>query len=152
MGRFKVPKGFTLIELMMVVAIIGLLASIALPKFSNLIIRSKEAAVKGDLGSLRSALTIYYADNEGIFPFGGWTDPFAPLVTGGKYLDEIPSISIPTQNSIHPSKNGAYASNPNPMDQSPWGFSWHYPGSIFSNFGQNRLKENVPHLCLLYYY
>ncbi|MBK7546276.1 MAG: prepilin-type N-terminal cleavage/methylation domain-containing protein [Elusimicrobia bacterium] len=66
-GRGR-PWGFTLIELMLVVAIIGLLASIAIPKFGKLIIRSKEAAVKGKLGSLRSAISIYYAENEGEFP------------------------------------------------------------------------------------
>ncbi|MBL0348885.1 MAG: prepilin-type N-terminal cleavage/methylation domain-containing protein [Elusimicrobia bacterium] len=87
-GRGR-PWGFTLIELMLVVAIIGLLASIAIPKFGGLVIRSKEAAVKGKLGSLRSAISIYYAENEGEFPTNAhWLVP--------KYLDEIPSCSIPT--------------------------------------------------------
>ncbi|RLD17359.1 MAG: hypothetical protein DRI36_04055 [Caldiserica bacterium] len=61
-------KGFTLIELMMVIAIIGFIAAIAIPKFSDMIRRAKEAATKGRLGAMRSALTIYYGDNEGIFP------------------------------------------------------------------------------------
>jgi prepilin-type N-terminal cleavage/methylation domain-containing protein len=86
-------KGFTLIELMLVVAIIGLLAAIALPKFANLVIKAKEASVKGKLGALRSAIAIYYSDNEGAYPLGS---PGASLTTGGKYLDAIPSISIPT--------------------------------------------------------
>jgi prepilin-type N-terminal cleavage/methylation domain-containing protein len=60
-------SGFTLIELMIVVAIIGILASIAIPKFADLIRKSKEGATKGNLGSLRSALSIYYGDMEGTY-------------------------------------------------------------------------------------
>ncbi len=84
--------GFTLIELMLVVAIIGLLAAIAIPKFAGLIIKSKEAAVKGKLGCLRSAISIYYADNEGFFP----STSLGSLTAGSKYIDAIPTISIPT--------------------------------------------------------
>ena len=61
-------RGFTLIELMLVVAIIGLLAAIAIPKMANLIDKAREAALKASLGTLRSAIAIYYADNEGFFP------------------------------------------------------------------------------------
>ena len=61
-------RGFTLIELMVVAAIVGLLASIALPKFADLITKSKEAATKGAYGAIRSALTLYYADNEDLYP------------------------------------------------------------------------------------
>ncbi|MBK8871456.1 MAG: prepilin-type N-terminal cleavage/methylation domain-containing protein [Elusimicrobia bacterium] len=61
-------KGFTLIELMIVVAIIGILAAIAIPKFAELITKSKESSAKGTLGAVRSAITIYYSDTEGYFP------------------------------------------------------------------------------------
>ncbi|HMX43043.1 MAG TPA: prepilin-type N-terminal cleavage/methylation domain-containing protein [Elusimicrobiota bacterium] len=88
-------RGFTLIELMLVVAIIGLLAAIAIPKFANMVIKAKEASIKGKLGTLRSALSIYYADNEGIYPPSDYYLGIA-LTTGSRYLDSIPEISIPT--------------------------------------------------------
>ena len=68
MGRRKHRAGFTLIELMLVVAIIGLISAIAIPKFANLIDKAKEATIKGTMGATRSAMTIYYADSEGIVP------------------------------------------------------------------------------------
>jgi prepilin-type N-terminal cleavage/methylation domain-containing protein len=85
-------KGFTLIELMIVVAIIGILAAIALPKFADLITKSKESSVKGTLGTVRSALSIYYSDNEGTNPSG---DPIDAMTLGGKYLDDRPHIALP---------------------------------------------------------
>jgi prepilin-type N-terminal cleavage/methylation domain-containing protein len=87
--------GFTLIELMIVVAIIGILAAIAIPKFADLVTKSKESAVKGSLGSLRSAISIYYSDTEGIFPDGSAGNLAASLTTNGKYLMLIPNIGIP---------------------------------------------------------
>ncbi len=84
-------KGFTLIELMIVVAIIGILAAIAIPKFSDLINKAKEGATKGALSSVRSALQVYYGDNEGMFP----TDTLAILTTNGKYINEIPLAKLP---------------------------------------------------------
>lgn len=67
MNRTGTPgrKGFTLIELIVVVAVIGLLSAIVVPKFGQMIEKAREAADKGALGSMRSALSIYYVDNEG---------------------------------------------------------------------------------------
>ena len=89
----KSVKGFTLIELMIVVAIIGILAAIAIPKFADLVTKSKESAVKGSLGSVRSAVSIYYSDTEGVFPTTGSMG--VALTSGSKYLKDLPFVSIP---------------------------------------------------------
>jgi len=90
-------KGFTLIELMIVVAIIGILAAIAIPKFADLINKSKEGATKGALSTVRSAIQIYYGDNEGWFPTD--TTSLTSLTTDGKYLNSIPMAKIPTKHT-----------------------------------------------------
>ena len=84
-------SGFTLIELMIVVAIIGILTAIAVPKFADLISKSREGATKGALSNVRSALQIYYGDNEGWFP----TDSLSCLTTTAKYITEIPIAKLP---------------------------------------------------------
>jgi general secretion pathway protein G len=88
MGKSR--GGFTLIELMIVVAIIGILAAIAIPKFAELIRKSGEGASKGNLGSIRSALSIYYGDMEGQYP-----SALAALTVAGKYLSSVPSAKAP---------------------------------------------------------
>lgn len=90
----RLRKGFTLIELMLVVAIIGLLAAIAIPKFADLIRKAKEAAIKGHLGTIRSGLSLYYVDNEGAL-YPRWTTGQGVPLLVPKYLKEIPDINIP---------------------------------------------------------
>ncbi len=84
-------KGFTLIELMIVVAIIGILAAIAIPRFANLIDRAREARTQGNLGSLRSALAIAYGSENGVWPATlVWMTTSTPI-----YLTAVPEVVLP---------------------------------------------------------
>ncbi len=56
-------KGFTLIELLIVVVIIGILAAIAIPKFSNTKDKAKLASVKTDIRNYMTAEEAYFSDN-----------------------------------------------------------------------------------------
>lgn len=57
-------KGFTMIELMIVIIIIGVLAAIAVPVYSEAAQKSKISRAKADLRTLESAISIYYAENN----------------------------------------------------------------------------------------
>jgi type IV pilus assembly protein PilA len=60
--RIRNRKGFTLVELMIVVAIIGILAAIAIPNFLNFRLKAKTSEAKSNLGAVRSTEVAYFAE------------------------------------------------------------------------------------------
>lgn len=80
----RVPRGFTLLELMVVIAIIAILATIAAGHYEQSIVRAREAALRQDLAEMRKAIQNYTLDKE--------AGPVSldDLVTA-QYLREIPT-------------------------------------------------------------
>ncbi len=79
----RLDAGFTLIELMVVMAIIVILAGIGVASYTNSITRSKEAVLKEDLYRMRDALDQFFAD-KGKYPSG------LDELVQDKYLRAIP--------------------------------------------------------------
>lgn len=75
--------GFTLIELMVVLSIVALLLSLAVPRYFNSVQRSKENVLRANLATTRDALDKYYGDT------GRYPDSLDQLVQS-KYLRSLP--------------------------------------------------------------
>jgi type IV pilus assembly protein PilA len=100
----KVQQGFTLIELMIVVAIIGILAAIAIPAYQDYTIRSKVTELVNAAGVCKTGVAEYY-QSKGIMPAGvteagcsdvGTANSTAPTVLNG-LITVVASGTLATQ-------------------------------------------------------
>jgi prepilin-type N-terminal cleavage/methylation domain-containing protein len=71
-------QGFTLIELMIVVAIVAILAAIAYPSYRNYVIRGQLVDATQALAALRANMERYFQDNRRYDPVAGFPNPCAP--------------------------------------------------------------------------
>lgn len=102
----RLPNGFTLIELMIVVSIVGVLATIAAPSYQTSVVKAREVALRTDLFTLRDLLDQHRAD-QGRYPASLQT-----LASAG-YLRKIPTdpfTGAPTswQEIVEPSEGGIF--------------------------------------------
>ena len=90
-------RGFTLIELLVVIAIIGILAAMVLVAISGARAKARDATRKSDMRSLKTALVLYYTDNDAypeVTTAGAIevaNDVLLAGIISGSYMKEIPS-------------------------------------------------------------
>jgi general secretion pathway protein G len=83
-------RGFTLLEMMVVITVIAVLAAIAIPRYGDSLRTSTEGYTRGSLGTMRKALSVYYSDLDGQYP-----SDLTALTLGGRFLKSLPAAKVP---------------------------------------------------------
>ena len=75
--------GFTLVELLIVVVILAILASVVIPQFTNVSADAKESSLRSNLATVRQAISLYRVQHNETYPGqGGWAEFVTQLTTG----------------------------------------------------------------------
>jgi general secretion pathway protein G len=104
----RAPRGFTLIEVLIVMTIITILAAISVAMYGNGVTQAHEATLKTDLKEMREAIDAYHADKN------KWPASLDALVTE-KYIRQVPPD--PTTNAVDWQTTPSEPDPTNPADE-----------------------------------
>lgn len=94
-GKFKIQRGFTLVELLVVLVIIASLLSVVLPRYIKSLDKAEESALKSDLATIRISIDRFYSDK------GRYPKTLDELVSE-KYIRHIPIDPMTKQANWQP--------------------------------------------------
>ena len=126
-------SGFTLMELLVVIAVLTILAGVLIPRYGTTLQRASEGKTKGNLGALRGALHIYYSDLEGQYP-----SDLSALTVSAKYVKGIPATKTP---DYHNNSNAIL--NGDALTWTDVG-GWHY-NNVAGSTGYGSIWVNCTH-------
>ena len=90
--QFRGEAGFTWIEIVILVALLGILSALIYPRFQQMQEAGREAATKSNIGAIKSAISIYYGDHEGVWPTNLDINDRTAGFGFGNYLDVMPKV------------------------------------------------------------
>ncbi|HYN65028.1 MAG TPA: prepilin-type N-terminal cleavage/methylation domain-containing protein, partial [Candidatus Limnocylindrales bacterium] len=89
-SRRRAASGFTLVELLIVVIILGVLAAVVIPQFASVSAEAKESSVRSNLATVRQAISLYRVQHNETYPGqAGWSQ-FVTQLTSGTLSDGSP--------------------------------------------------------------
>jgi len=117
----KAKSGFTLVEILIVVVILGILAAIVIPQFTEASTEARESSLKTDLQTLRSMIELYSVQHLDVNPtlanfvnqmtkqsdINGTVPPAAGMTALGPYLQQIPTNPFNSKSTLDPSPGTA---------------------------------------------
>lgn len=172
-GSHADTRGFSLVELVIVIVIIGILAAIAVPRFSHASNNSAESAFRYDLKTLRHAIDLYAAEHRGDWPglrdagsgaglqngtayarqLTWYTDESGDAVTArdathifGPYLVKIPALPIGSRAGQNAVATTNHFSTPGVHGDAVGWEAEHYFGRIRANLPDSEVgSDGVPY-------
>lgn len=122
--------GFTIVELLIVIVVIGILAAITIVAYNGIQARASDSRLASDVAQIQSAIDLYQADN-GAYPAVCGAD------NSGCSVSSLASVLVPTYMSVLPSEAGLYQYVRGTVASNSYGIYVKYTAKTPCKTGQN---------------
>jgi type II secretory pathway pseudopilin PulG len=140
--KWQNEAGWTWIELVILFSVLGIALALAVPRIQWIFEKFREAQTKSYINAIKSAISIYYGDHEGVWPDVLETNDRTPRWGFGSYIDAIPPVLVtyPKDPSKSPAGNKitykSFYDEPSLALPANAGHGWRYDGPKQGNTGR----------------